>query len=104
MMQAHKERFKDAHWTHTGKLMEKARETDVLKESVAITMFGHNKKFVKPVDHPTVSRAPRDVDNHFFTGAVHKEAESEQARDFPGGGSRRHLFFLPSAQASLLAS
>ena len=78
MMEAHKERFKDAHWTHTQKIMEKARDTDVLKESVAVTMYGHNKKFVKAPEMISVSRAPKDVDNHLFTGAVHKEAESEQ--------------------------
>ena len=30
------------------------------------------------VEQFTRARAPRDVDNHLFTGAVHKEAESEQ--------------------------
>ena len=78
MIEAHKNRFKDAHWTHTNKIVDKARDQDVFKESVAVQLYGHNKKFVMPVEHPTVSRAPRDVDNHLFTGAVHKEAESEQ--------------------------
>ena len=32
------------------------------------------------LDQPTRSIAPRDVDNHLYTGAVHKEAESEQEK------------------------
>ena len=78
MLDAHKERFKDAHWTHTIPILEGAKTEDVLRESVAVRLHGHNAKFVKAPEMLSVSRAPRDVDNHLFTGAVHKEAESEQ--------------------------
>jgi len=78
MLDAHKNRFKDAHWTHTIPIIESAKAEDVYKETVCHRLFGSNKKFVVPTQHPTRSRAPRDVDNHLFTGAVHKEAESEQ--------------------------
>ena len=78
MLEAHKERFKDAHWTHTIPIIESAKQEDVLRESVAVRLHGHNTKFIKAPEQISVSRAPRDVDNHLFTGAVHKEAESEQ--------------------------
>lgn len=78
MLEAHKDRFKDAHWTHTIPIIESAKQEDVLRESVAVRLHGHNKKFIKAPEMLSVSRAPRDVDNHLFTGAVHKEAESEQ--------------------------
>lgn len=78
MLDAHKNRFKDAHWTHTIPILEQAKGEDVYKESVCHRLYGSNKKFIMPTAHPTRSRAPRDVDNHLFTGAVHKEAESEQ--------------------------
>ena len=78
MLNAHRDRFKDAHWTHTISIIESAKQEDVLKESVAVRLHGHNTKFVKAPEMISVSRAPKDVDNHLFTGAVHKEAESEQ--------------------------
>jgi len=78
MQDAHSNRFKDAHWTHALPIIETAKGCDVYMETVAHRMYGSNKKFVMAPQQISVSRAPRDVDNHLFTGAVHKEAESEQ--------------------------
>jgi len=78
MLEAHKERFKDAHWTQTIPIIEAAQKEDILAESVGHRLHGANKKFVMAPQQISVSIAPKDVDNHLFTGAVHKEAESEQ--------------------------
>lgn len=143
---AHKERFKDPHWTSTIPLIESAMKEDILKESVGHRLHGSNKKLVVQKDQPTKALAPREcvppgtsprtspphvaacpgrsrvlasrmrlastaalldpsafgccccaclclrdsprgqciarrvrsVDNHLFTSAVHREAESEQ--------------------------
>jgi len=78
MQDAHLNRFKDAHWTHSIPIIESAKAGDVYMETVGHRMYGSNKKFVMAPQQISVSRAPRDVDNHLYTGAVHKEAESEQ--------------------------
>ena len=64
-------------WTHTIPIIESAKQEDVLRESVAVSCMG-TTKFIKAPEMLSVSAHCNDVDNHLFTGAVHKEAESEQ--------------------------
>ena len=77
MLDAHKERFKDAYWTQTVPIIEQQKTQDVFLESPGHRINGANKKFVVPTDRPTRSLAPKDVDDHLFTG-IHRGAESEQ--------------------------
>ena len=53
MLDAHKERFKDAYWTQTVPIIEQQKTQDVFLESPGHRINGANKKFVVPTDRPT---------------------------------------------------
>jgi len=75
----HTERYKDAHWKQESELSQAGKTEDIWRRKIRDARSpDRTGKFVAQVEKFTRSRAPRDVDNHLYTGAVHKEAESEQ--------------------------
>lgn len=80
--QKHLARFSHAHWMQSAELASRSdtmsSKLDVYQWPVRDKRYTPPTKFVAQVEQFTRSRAPRDVDNHLYTGAVHKEAESEQ--------------------------
>jgi hypothetical protein len=80
--QKHLSRYTNSHWIQSAELAsrsdEKSSKVDVYQWPARDKRYTPPTKFVAQVEQFTRSRAPRDVDNHLYTGAVHKEAESEQ--------------------------
>jgi len=75
----HLERYTDAHWKQEAELTNAGKTEDIWRRKIRDARSPDREgKFVPQVEQFTRSRAPRDVDNHLYTGAVHKEAESEQ--------------------------
>ena len=80
--QKHLARFQNAHWMQSAELCSRtdsmSSKLDVYQRPMRDKRYTAPTKFVAQVEQFTRARAPRDVDNHLYTGAVHKEAESEQ--------------------------
>jgi len=80
--QKHLSRYTNSHWIQSAELAsrsdEKSSKVDVYQWPARDKRYTPPTKFVAQVEQFTRSRAPKDVDNHLYTGAVHKEAESEQ--------------------------
>jgi len=75
----HTERYNLAHWKQESELINAAKTEDIWRRKIRDARSpDRGGKFVAQKEKFVRSRAPRDVDNHLFTGAVHKEAESEQ--------------------------
>lgn len=80
--QKHLARFSNAHWMQSAEMASRSdtmsSKLDVYQWPVRDKRYTPPTKFVAQVEQFTRARAPRDVDNHLYTGAVHREAESEQ--------------------------